>query len=351
VGSSRCGAEGATSWQGGDLRRLAADRDYLDLGTCINRYGPPSGVAEVLRDVDLRRLRAHPYDAERTLLDAYAGYLGIAADELIAGRGITEFIRLLADVLPTGGVAVVTPDYTDTIRSFPLHLDGAPGIIDTSEIRLERLDRAMSTYHYVLCSNPNNPLGIYIAADDLADVCRAHPGSTLVVDEAYVDFTPDGPKRSMIHSELPNVVVLLSPNKLFGIAGTRTGALWTRDTALRDALNARRLNWSISYLDALVASTALGSIGWVERTRSALLSTATEMESLLAEQHAGVVGGVPVHYRFVATDDALGLHRQFVDAGIAVRVFSGAEPGRLAGLRITAPTDAEFPRLARAIVG
>ncbi len=87
----------------------------------------------------------------------------------------------------------------------------------------------------------------------------------------------------------------------------------------------------------------------MQRTRAALLATASDMEELLAEHHPGVVGGVPVHYRFVATDEPLAVHRQFVESGIAVRVFSGSDAGRVGGLRITAPTVAEFPRLAAAI--
>jgi histidinol-phosphate aminotransferase len=125
--------------------------------------------------------------------------------------------------------------------------------------------------------------------------------------------------------------------------------MWTRDTALREAIAERRLNWSISYLDAVVASTALRSVDWVERTRAALLATATEMESLLADRHPRVVTGVPVHYRFVATNAPLAVHREFVEAGIAVRVFSSSQPGRVSGLRITAPTAGEFPQLARVL--
>jgi histidinol-phosphate/aromatic aminotransferase/cobyric acid decarboxylase-like protein len=119
----------------------------------------------------------------------------------------------------------------------------------------------------------------------------------------------------MIRAELPRVVVLLSPSKLFGSAGTRPGAMWTQDLALRGAVAARRLNWPTSYLDAVVASTALRSSDCVERTHSALLSTATDMESLLALWHPGAVTGVPVRYRFVATAEPLAAHQAFVDAG------------------------------------
>jgi histidinol-phosphate aminotransferase len=341
----------ATLRQGGDLRGLSADRAYLDLGTCVNRYGPPPGVADSLRELDITRLRPHPYDAEQMFTSAYAQYLGVLAEELVAGRGITEFICLLGRLLPTDRVAVVVPDYTDSIRSFRNHLAAPDGASDTPETRLARIAEGMAKYDYVVVSNPNNPLGIYIPLADLTAVCRAHPRSTLIVDEAYVDFTTDGVQQSMIFAGVPNVVVLLSPNKLFGIAGTRTGALWSASPALRERVAAERLNWPLSYLDAVVSSSALRSPDWVAMTRNRLLTTAVEMESLLRKRFSGVVTDVPVHYRFVATDDAVDVHAGLAEAGIAVRVFSNKQRGRVSGLRITAPRDDEFHQLAAALSG
>ena len=74
----------ATLRQGGDLRGLSADRSYLDLGTCVNRYGPPPSVAAALQELDITRLRPHPYDAEQMFVSAYAEYLGVRSDELVA---------------------------------------------------------------------------------------------------------------------------------------------------------------------------------------------------------------------------------------------------------------------------
>lgn len=341
--------EDATLRQGGDLRGLVAGRDYLDLGTCVNRYGPPPGVRETLRELDIRRLQPHPYEASRIFRTAYAEYLGVPAGDLLAGRGITEFIRLLAAVLPADRAAVVTPDYTDSIRSFANHLPPPPGALDDARTRLARIAGGMDRYDYVLVSNPNNPLGLYVPAAELAAVCRAHPRSTLIVDEAYIDFTVGGPRWSMIWAGVPNVVVLLSPNKLFGIAGTRTGVMWTPDAGLRGAVAARQLNWSISYLDAVIAATALRSAEWAARTRERLLATASRMESLLVKRFSRVVTEVPVHYRFVATERAGEVYQELAGAGVVARVFSGRQPGRESGLRITAPTEAEFPLLAGAL--
>lgn len=342
-------AEDATLRQGGDLRGLSDERQYLDLGTCVNLYGPPPSVRDALSKLDIRSLRPHPYDAVHMFVSAYADYLGAEESDILAGRGITEFIRLLAAVLPQNRVAVVTPDYTDTIRSFVNHLPPPAGLVDTTHTRLARIAEGMERFDYVLVSNPNNPLGLYIPAADLAEVCRANPRSTLIVDEAYIDFTASGPKQSMLWADVPNVVVLMSPNKLFGIAGTRTGMMWTPNSTLRGQIAARQLNWSISYLDSLVASTALRSVDWAASTRARLLSAADVMESLLVDRYPNVVTAVPVHYRFVATDDTTEEYDDLVRAGIVVRVFSNRQRGRVAGFRITAPTEADLPLLARAL--
>jgi histidinol-phosphate aminotransferase len=334
--------------QGGDLRDLPPGRPYLDLSTCANRYGPPPAVRAALRGFDVRQLVPHPYGAEQMFVSAYATYLGVPCEELAAGRGISEFIRLLAGLAPAGDAVVITPDYTDTVASFRHHL-GPAGRTETARTRLDRVADAMGRYSYVLLSNPNNPLGLHISPDDLAQVCLAHPGSTLVVDEAYIDFTSAGLDASMTRTGLPNIVVLMSPNKLFGIAGTRTGVLWTRDERLRAQVRSRQSNWPVSHLDAVAACAALGSAGWAGQTRSRLLASAARMEPLLARLHGDVVTGVPVHYRFVSTDHPAAIRRRLVDAGVVVRAFSSREPHRVSGLRITAPADEEFATLATAI--
>ena len=338
--------------QGGDLSHLPPGRSYLDLSTCANRYGPPPRVRQALDELDLCRLRPHPHGAEETFLSAYSDYLALPMNELVPGRGITEFIRLLGGLLPSGQAAVITPDYTDTVRSFRGHLGSRDGATDTVETRLERVADGMRRFSHVVLSNPNNPLGLQIPARALAQVCRDNPSSTLVVDEAYIDFTAAGFAESMTRADVPNVAVLLSPNKLFGIAGTRTGVLWSADERLRQLITGLRLNWSISYLDAIVAAAAVESREWVRHTRSRLLATARRMETLLVERFGdSVVTGVPVHYRFVATDRASDIHDRLAEAGIAVRAFSASEPHRVSGLRITAPTDEEFEVLAKALAG
>ncbi|MFI8877758.1 aminotransferase class I/II-fold pyridoxal phosphate-dependent enzyme [Streptomyces sp. NPDC055243] len=354
---------GAAERQGGDLRHLPSDRDLLDLGTCVNRYGPPPAVEKALANVDARALRTHPYDASEQFTAAYAEYLDVAPDDLLVGRGITEFLTVLAQLYAQDSV-VITPDYTDTIRLFPRHLGPGGGsgagsgtgridvVRDSVRGRTERVATAMRERRFVVLSNPNNPLGLYIPRDELVRICRANPEATLIVDEAYADFMADS-SLSMTRCGLDNVVVLQSPNKLFGIAGVRTGALWTRNDVLREAVRRRLPNWPLSYLDAAVATAALGERSWAAATRTRLLDAGQQMEDLLCERFGdAVVTGAPVHFRFVHTDDAQQAHEvydQLAEQGVVVRIFSGTSPGRVPGLRIVAPTDLEMSRVADAL--
>ncbi|ANN15991.1 hypothetical protein SD37_10295 [Amycolatopsis orientalis] len=333
--------------QGGDLRGL--DRDTcLDLSTCVNLYGPPPAVREVLHDLDVRRLRPHPYEAESSFRAGYAEHLAVDPSLLVPGRGITEFIHILTRLLPRDRIAVVTPDYTDSIRRVVNHLPPIPGEIDTVGSRLDRIATGMARYDYVLVSNPNNPLGLHVPVAELAEVCRMNPRSTLVVDEAYVDFL-EGGQRSMASTDLSNVVVLTSPNKVLGMAGVRMGALWTRDARLRQVIADERLNWPLSFLDSAVVIAALRDSAWVEWTRARLLDGARVLEALLDRRFGGVVKGTPVHYRFVASEDPVRDHAELVRSGVVVRVFDGDQAGRVPGLRVTTPTDEDLPKLIDAL--
>ena len=344
----RAGRDG-TQRQGGDLRDLPGQADYLDLSTCANRYGPPETVRTALRDIDPMALRAHPYDAEALFLSAYAEYLGTQEQLLAAGRGITEFIGILRRTFPAERVAVITPDYTDTMAAFPCHLGSENGELDTAASRLRRIELAMRRFDYVIASNPNNPLGVYIPRADLARLCAAYPQCTLVVDEAYIDFVGEGRDLSLLHSDLGNLVVLRSPNKLFGIAGVRVGALWTRHPGIMGAVRAAVPNWPISYTDARVAVSALSAGTWAARTRERLRATAIEMEAMLVSVFGTAASDVPVHYRFVPTAEPRRIWRELLSSGVVVRAFRAGDPGRIPGIRVAAPVAAELPRLRSAL--
>ncbi len=98
----------------------------------------------------------------------------------------------------------------------------------------EGLMRALPAKLVFLCS-PNNPTGSEIAAEWVAEVAERQRGHGLVViDEAYIEFTPAGSMTELLEQH-PNLVVLRTLSKAWALAGCRLGAL-IADEAVIDLL-------------------------------------------------------------------------------------------------------------------
>ena len=342
-------AAGDFGAQGGDPRRLA-DGIRLDLSTCVNRYGPPPAARAVLCAVADRDLQIHPYAAADDVAAAYAAQLRVDVDQLVAGRGTTEFIWAFGRQVRHETVAVPLPAYTDCLKAFPGR--GFAGTDPSTIPTLALVDEAMRRAGFVILSNPHNPSGVCLDRDGLLDVAAAHPRCTLVVDESYVDFLLDPNSATVAGRAGENVIVLRSPSKFYGIAATRAGVAWCRDRERLDHLLGQRETWPISGLDAALAVASLGSLAWADRSRRQLADDGAWLAAELRQQDFDVVEtDVGVHYRCVLTAEADGLAQDFARQGIGVRPLGAAHGVRPGAVRILAPLRTERPLIEDAIHG
>ncbi|GGV55844.1 aminotransferase class I/II-fold pyridoxal phosphate-dependent enzyme [Streptomyces spectabilis] len=344
--------------QGGDLTGYQAGRISLDLSECANRLGPPPSTLRAVMSQLTHNpgaLRSTPYQAVDDYAQAYARHLGVPWHELVCGRGVSEFLLVLSDLLSAEDVGLLTPEYTETLRRFAFATFYPPdaGRPDSTEHRLERLRRAMQAHRYVLISNPNNPLGHYIAREDLLAACRAFPRCSLIVDESYIEFV--GPDLSLATHPAPasrprNVVILQSTGKAWGLAGTRGGILWTRDSDLAHRAELRIPSWPLSANDVAGLKAALADTTWLHRTLHHIRRQATQLEDLLRHRFGGAVVTSQIHYRFVHHEQPAAVAEHLAEHAIAVRTFDGTERGRTSGLRVSAPTNTdEYGQLERAL--
>ena len=240
--------------------------EVLDFSASVSPLGPPAGLAEALRGVDLT---AYPDPACLELREALAGHLSgsqagrITPEQVLPGNGSTELIHLLARAFlappfptqkkdgaspghccspplmeNTGGLAcwpaarsqnwkpVGTRDSAGTwwklagalpgllLRPFP-----RPLACQSSPVMRDPV--------WYSCVIPNNPTGIYLARKEveaLAQAC-AQSGALLVVDEAYLNFV-DSPWDSLDLLEGGNTVLLRSMTKDYALTGLRLGYSW-----------------------------------------------------------------------------------------------------------------------------
>ena len=163
-------------------------------------------------------------------------------------------------------------------------LDAVPA--DTHD--LEALAAAIDdTTRLVFVCNPNNPTGTAVRRAELEKFLDAVPEQTLVVlDEAYREFVtdPDAPDGLEIMRGRPNVAVLRTFSKAWGLAGIRVGYLIAEDPAVAEAVGKTHMPFSVSMLAQAAAVAALASEDEVRRRCAAVVAERDRLTAALRER-------------------------------------------------------------------
>ena len=319
---------------GGRLRRAAAEyqiplADWLDLSTGINPAGYP------VPPLDPACWNRLPEDDDG-LEEAAAAYYG--NDRLLVLPGSQAGIQGLPAFLPRGVVACVAPLYEEHPHAWAR--------AGHKLRRLPSLARALAaaTPNVLLC-NPNNPTATALDRPTLlaaAETLRKR-GGALIVDEAFADPEPE---RSVVDlagsADAPNLLVLRSLGKFFGLAGARVGFVFAPGS-VRAALAERLGPWTLAGPARWAARHALADRAWQTQARAALLTAGERLQALL-ETH-GLPACGPALFKLVATPDAARLHAAFARRGILLRLFETPQ-----AVRFGLPSDeAGWARLAAAL--
>ena len=317
---------------GGRLRQ-AAQRwgipagDWLDLSTGIAPWSYPVRIDESA----WRRL---PEDDDE-LVAAAADYYGHPQPLPLPGSqaAIRELPRLLAP-----GVAVLpAPTYGEYAPAWR-----AAGH-EVRELGADALPAAEAAI--VMLANPNNPDGACFAPATLRQLAarQAARGGWLVVDEAFADAAPQTSVAALAGTELPNLVVLRSLGKFFGLAGARVGFLCCAP-ALRARMAEALGPWALAHPSRVAAIQALRDTAWQQAQRGRLAAASARLGRLLAGHGlASSSGGDLFHY--APTPQAAALAEHCARRGILLREFDQAP-----ALRFGLPgSDAEWLRLAQVL--
>jgi histidinol-phosphate aminotransferase len=162
--------------------------------------------------------------------------------------------------------------------------DGGPA--DTHD--LDALAAAIDeTTRVVFVCNPNNPTGTAVRRAELTAFLDAVPADTLVVlDEAYREFVtdPDVPDGLELMRGRPNVAVLRTFSKAWGLAGLRVGYLIAEDPAVAEAVRKTHVPFSVSTLAQAAAVAALESADEVDRSCAAVVAERDRLTAALRER-------------------------------------------------------------------
>lgn len=317
---------------GGGLDRAAAHygiarERWVDLSTGINPAAYPLPVLppalwQLLPDAALLdRLRA-----------AAASCYGVPEQaRVVPGPGSQALIQWLPRIEEASRVAVVGPTYNEHAPAW-----AAAGHA-VEEVR--GIEAIPDEAGIVVIVNPNNPDGRVTDPRHLLELTRRR---LVVVDEAFADLVPDISVARW--ADRPNLVVLRSFGKFFGLAGLRLGfALTEQRRAL--ALEAALGPWPVSGPAAAIGAVALADHAWVAATRMDLAIAASRLDTLAASNRLAIIGGTPL-FRLLAHPEAQDLFERLAGAAILVRRFAAYPEW----LRLGLPgSESAWDRLAAAL--
>ena len=179
---------------------------------------------------------------------------GVKEDYIIPGNGAAELIKALMELLP-GSLGVIRP----TFEEYPNRRDKdtlVTFVPQNSNYRytVKDLISFFDEHHAdnLLLINPDNPSGNFIPIDDIINLAAwcYNKNIRLIVDESFVDFSNGFENNSLLHDNIleayPQLVVMKSISKSYGVPGIRLGILCSADTELIDKMKKRVSIWNIN---------------------------------------------------------------------------------------------------------
>jgi len=310
---------------------------------------PPTALLEALVALGPETLRRYP---DTSALEAtLAGRVGVAPHRVIVTAGADDAIDRACRAYLTRGRTMILPE--PTFEMFDQFAGLAGGSLKRVPWRdgsfplagfLASLDDATAIITVV---SPNNPTGAVASATDVRRLAQAAPRAVVLLDHAYVEYADEDLTARVI--DLPNVVVLRTLSKAWGLAGCRIGyAIGSPEVvaALRRAgapypvagpsiaLALRRLADGDAALQAPVACVR------------------EERSKLRARLAACGIDAPPSQANFILAEcgvRASFLRTALAALGVVVRDFPG-RPGLTTALRITLPGEPlAFERLVAAL--
>lgn len=315
------------------------------------------GAAEVFLDANENPfdtgLNRYPDPLQWRLKERISALKNVPVEQIFLGNGSDEAIDLLVRIFcepgedhiiilpPTYGMYQVSADIANVeIRPVQLTLDYQPNVDGI-------LASANENSKILFICSPNNPTGNNIHLDKIRALAQGFPG-IVAIDEAYMDFSSQ-PSCTGLLSEFPNLVVMQTFSKAWGLAGIRLGMAFASEEIIH-YFNKVKPPYNINQLTQTAALEALENKAQQEQmVRTIIGQRALLQQYLMSLDFVERIYPSDANFLLVKMDDPRGAYKYLVERGIIVRDRSNV--ALCDGcLRITVGTPEENEKLVQALV-
>ena len=317
-----------------------AAEGFLDANE--NSFGSPAGDG----------YNRYPDPLQKELKARIAAIKQLKTSQIFVGNGSDEAIDLLFRIFcepgndeviicpPTYGMYVVSAEINDvTVKEVPLTMQFG---LDVESVKSAMSERTKLLF---VCS-PNNPTGNLMNRESIIALAGIFDG-IVVVDEAYIDFAGQ-PSISTEIEHLPNVVVLQTFSKAWGMAGLRVGLAFA-SAEIVELMNRVKPPYNVSGIAQRAVIDAMGESDTVDKWVGQILAERERLSRKLTKfRWVKKVYPSDANFVLVRVENAVSAYRHLIGEKIVVRDRSAV---RLCDecLRITVGTSSENDRLIEAL--
>ena len=328
-------------------------KDIIKLASNENPYGP-SPKAQAAIAAAVAGISRYPDGSGYYLRKKLSRFHGINEDMIILGNGSDEINSMITAAYMGQG--------DNGLMGFPSFIKYKIAIeASGAECRMVKLNAAYgidlkkiaksmdANTRVVFICNPNNPTGTIVTQSEVVDFLRrTSPGVLVVLDEAYIEYveSPDFPRSFDLLRKYPNVIVLRTFSKIYGLAGLRVGYGIASESIIRD-LNKVRDPFNTSSLAQAAAAAAVDDGKYVS---ACFKKNLKEMKFLEDELGYMKLFFVKSHSNFILADlkkDLRDIYIPLLKKGVIIRPMNSYGLNTFA--RITVGTREENKRLVRSL--
>lgn len=231
----------------------------LDFCYLVNPYFPTPRVVDEMRANFQTLLTQYPSGMKVNTIIASKCF-GVSEDYIIPGNGAAELIKALMETTTnftnsTNKIGIIRPTFEEYPNRLPK--ESLVTFVPKDNTYRYSADELMDFFganpvDTLLIINPDNPSGNFIPKTDLLRLCEwsAQRNIRLMIDESFVDFSEDWENNSLLHDDLlvqyPQLIVMKSISKSFGVPGIRLGILASADKELIAHLKKQVSIWNLN---------------------------------------------------------------------------------------------------------
>ena len=254
----------------------------------------PLGISPLLRDTLAKHVDAitsYPDREYTQLRKSICAYTGANFENIIVGNGSTELISLFIQTTHPKKALILGPTYSEYERE--ISLEGGHTLYyplkEENNFQMDVEDFCSqlndSLDLLVLC-NPNNPTSTAVARKDMRKIldCALQFGISVMVDETYEEFTPEGSKISSIPltNNYNNLIVLRGISKFFAAPGLRLGYAVTGNPDLLKYINTKKNPWTINSLAEIAGCIMFSDKDYINKTKALITGERQRMYDTLS---------------------------------------------------------------------